>query len=180
MVKSAIVNVVATATLNQKVDLYELEKFKEILHDPEIYGGRVAYFKSSDMKGKVSIFTSGKIISIGTKSENDAIRELECAKIFLTDKGIIKPVLLKTVIQNIVVVTDLEEGVNLEKMATNCKIIYEPEQFPGGIMRVKKPHQATILVFASGKIVITGVKSSDQIEPVIGSLVRLLRKCNRD
>jgi TATA-box binding protein (TBP) (component of TFIID and TFIIIB) len=46
MVKTVIVNVVSTAHLQQKLDLHELEQFKEILHDTEIYGGRVAYFRS--------------------------------------------------------------------------------------------------------------------------------------
>jgi len=86
MVKTAIVNIVATATLNQKLDLNELVKFGEILHDTDIYGGRVAYFKSSNMMGKVSIFNSGKMISVGTKSEKKAVQELEYVKEFLVKK----------------------------------------------------------------------------------------------
>jgi TATA-box binding protein (TBP) (component of TFIID and TFIIIB) len=175
-VKSVIVNVVATATLNQRIDLYELEKFREVLHDPDIYGGRVAYFKSSGMKGKVSIFTSGKMISIGTKSESEAFHELEYTKKFLMDKGFIKPMTLKKVVQNIVVVTNFGENINLEKLATNCKMIYEPEQFPGGILRMEKPHKVTFLIFASGKAVITGLKSGDHIGQVTQNMVRLLRR----
>ena len=76
MAKVAIVNVVATANLNQEVDLFELAKCKGILHDSEIYGGRVAYFKSPKMEGKVSIFRSAKLISVGTKSEEGAFSEL--------------------------------------------------------------------------------------------------------
>jgi len=68
MAEATIVNVVATAALNQRLDLDELGKFREILHDPSIYGGRAAYFKSPNMKGKVSIFASGKMISVGTKN----------------------------------------------------------------------------------------------------------------
>jgi len=52
MVKTVIVNVVSTANLQQKLDLHELEQFKEILHDTRIYGGRVAYLKSAAMEGK--------------------------------------------------------------------------------------------------------------------------------
>lgn len=180
MIKSLIVNVVATSALNQEIDLYELGKFREVLHDPKIYGGRVAYFKSSNMKGKVSIFTSGKMISIGTKSEKEAVQELEYAKNFLIDKGFINPTPLKINIQNIVVLSIFGENINLEELAANCKMIYEPEQFPGGILRLKKPHRVTLLIFASGKVVITGLKSSDQIEPVVRKIVRLLRKCNRE
>jgi TATA-box binding protein (TBP) (component of TFIID and TFIIIB) len=72
MTRTTIVNVVATADLNQEVDLFELANLKEIVYDSEIYGGRVAYFKLSDMEGKVSIFSSGKMISVGTKSDKTA------------------------------------------------------------------------------------------------------------
>jgi TATA-box binding protein (TBP) (component of TFIID and TFIIIB) len=44
-----IVNVVATVNLNQQIDLFELARCKEILYDSEIYGGRVAYFRSQEM-----------------------------------------------------------------------------------------------------------------------------------
>ena len=81
--KSEIVNVVATAALNQKVDLEEIKKFNDVFHDSNVYGGRVAYFKTSNMQGKVSIFTSGKMISVGTKHEETAFQELEAAKDFL-------------------------------------------------------------------------------------------------
>lgn len=80
MVKITIVNIVATANQNQTVDLYDLERFREIRHDPETYGGRAAYFKNPFMKGRVSIFTSGKMISVGTKNEKEAVRELDLAK----------------------------------------------------------------------------------------------------
>jgi TATA-box binding protein (TBP) (component of TFIID and TFIIIB) len=45
MVKVSIVNVVATAALGQEVDLDDLGKHKEILHDSEVYGGR-GYLKT--------------------------------------------------------------------------------------------------------------------------------------
>jgi len=94
VVETDIVNVVATAALNQRLDLNELRKFREILHDSEIYGGRVAYFKSSNMNGKVSIFASGKMISVGTKSEEEAAHKLVYVKDFLVKKGLIKPTIL--------------------------------------------------------------------------------------
>jgi TATA-box binding protein (TBP) (component of TFIID and TFIIIB) len=117
MVKVSIVNGVATAALGQEVDLDDLGKHGEILHDSEIYGGRVAYFTSPNVAGKVSIFASGKMISVGTKSEIAAFRALECAKVFLVEKGYVKPIVLEKLVQNIVAVADFEENVNLEKLA---------------------------------------------------------------
>jgi TATA-box binding protein (TBP) (component of TFIID and TFIIIB) len=42
------------------------------------------------------------------------------------------------------------------------------------MLRLKEPFKTSILVFASGKTVITGLTSSEQIEPVIQQLGRLL------
>ena len=77
MDKRQIVNVVATAAVNQKVDLKELGNGKEVSYNSDSYGGRVAYLKTNIMQGKVSIFSSGKLISVGTKSEEAAAQELE-------------------------------------------------------------------------------------------------------
>lgn len=167
---------VATANLNQQVDLHELAKHKEITYDQEIYGGRVAYFKLSNMEGKVSIFSSGKMISVGTKNEREAFAELELARRYLADKGIIvNSTSLVPEVRNIVATVDFEETINLEELGTYQKMIYEPEQFPGGILRLDEPTKATILLFASGKAVIAGLKSSSQIDPVIQKLTTILK-----
>jgi len=174
MIETTIVNVVATAALHQKIDLYDLKKFREIIHDPEIYGGRVAYFKSSKMKGKVSIFNSGKMISVGTKSEKGATHELQMAKKFLIDKGFVKPTGLECKICNIVATIDFGRRMNLEKLAEKYKIIYEPDQFPGGILRIEEPCKATILIFASGKTVVAGLTSQVQIKRVIQKISNMI------
>ena len=178
MVKIVIVNVVSTANLQQKLDLYDLEQFKEILHDTEIYGGRVAYFKIPAMEGKVSIFPSGKMISVGTKSEAKAAEELSLAKDFLVSKKLINPVQLEPQVQNIVAMAQYDGGINLEELAKACKMIYEPEQFPGGILRISNPYKATILIFASGKTVIAGLTNSQHIKPVTEQLAHIIRECS--
>ena len=175
MFKTTIVNVVATATLNQRIDLEELGEFSEIFHDSDTYGGRVAYLKTSKMNGKISIFASGKMISMGTKDEEQAFHELEYAQKFLVEKGFVKPTVLQPKIQNIVATVDFGESVNLEKLSKNQKMIYEPEQFPGGILKIKDPYKATVLIFASGKAVITGLKSSHEIEPTIQKLENVMK-----
>jgi transcription initiation factor TFIID TATA-box-binding protein len=172
--KTEIVNVVATASINHQIDLDELGKSKEIFHDSEVYGGRVAYFKTAGMQGKVSIFLSGKMISVGTKSEAQAFKELEVAQQFLFKKGFAKRVKLQPETRNLVVTADFEKSVSLERLSETSKVIYEPEQFPGAMLRFSEPYKTTLLIFASGKVVITGLKSSAQIEPTIEKLTKLL------
>jgi len=175
MVEAGVVNVVATADLSQKVDLDELGKLKGILHDSEVYGGRVAYFRSPRIKGTVSIFASGKMISVGTGSEEEATRELEYAKEFLVEKGFVKHAILKPEIRNIVVVANFGESIDLEELAREHKVIYEPEQFPGGIMKIREPYKATVLLFASGKAVVTGLKSSSQINLTLQKITNSIK-----
>jgi transcription initiation factor TFIID TATA-box-binding protein len=174
LVKIAIVNVVATATVNQPMDFEKLRRYAEILHDSDVYGGRVAYFKTKQMQGRVSIFSSGKMISVGTKSEAQSIKELQLAKQFLVEKRLIKEVDLKPITQNIVATADFEQQINLEDLAQRTRAIYEPEQFPGAILRLQKPFKTSILVFASGKVVITGLKDSKQIDTILKSIKELI------
>ena len=176
MVKTIIVNVVATASVNQEMDFEELGKYKEIFHDPDVYGGRVAYFKTQKMEGKVSIFSSGKMISVGTRSEKRAFQELTSAMKFLVEKDLAKPVKLDLKTRNMVITADFEKSLNLEKLAEDTRAIYEPEQFPGAILRFDKPFKASILVFASGKTVITGLTNTSQIEPTIHRLERFIEE----
>ena len=173
LVRADVVNVVVTAVLGQGVDLDELGKLKEVLHDSVVYGGRVAYFRSPNIKGMISIFSSGKMISVGTESEEEAFREIEYVKGFLVEKGFVKSTILEPKVQNMVVIANFEENVELEELAREQKIIYEPEQFPGGILRIKEPYKATILLFASGKAVVTGLKSSSQINPTLQKIMNL-------
>ena len=174
--KSEIVNVVAAAALNQRVDFEELSHFKEISYDSNVYGGHVAYFKTTTMQGKVSIFTSGKMISVGTKSEQAASKELEAAKDFFVKKGLISDVVLEPKVRNLVVCVDFGKQVNLEDFALREHVIYEPEQFPAGILRMLEPCKASVLIFSSGKLVVTGLTSTNHIEPIIEKVKRLLKE----
>lgn len=180
MAKWKIVNVVATASLNQKVNLIELGKLDEISYDPNVYGGRVAYFRSPNIKGTVSIFSSGRMISVGTKSRKEAIEALEHVKMFLIKKKFVSPIILKPKIRNVVVIVNFEEKIDLEELVEKCKMIYEPEQFPGGIIKISEPYKATILLFASGKAVVTGLKALNQIDSIIREIKCIMRRLSKN
>ncbi len=79
-------------------------------------------------------------------------------------------------IQNIVATTSLGKDVPLTKLAkTLSNTEYNPEQFPGLVLRVKKPKSA-VLVFSSGNLVCTGTKSIAQVKEVIQEVIRQLKK----
>jgi transcription initiation factor TFIID TATA-box-binding protein len=81
-------------------------------------------------------------------------------------------------IQNIVATTSLGKEVPLTKLAKTVQNTeYNPEQFPGLVLRVKQPKSA-VLVFSSGNLVCTGTKSIAQVKEVIESVIKTLRKIN--
>jgi len=79
-------------------------------------------------------------------------------------------------IQNIVATTSLGKDVPLTKLAkTLSNTEYNPEQFPGLVLRVKEPKSA-VLVFSSGNLVCTGTKSIAQVKEVIKEVIKQVRK----
>lgn len=157
-----IENVVASATLNQKVDLNAIVKsFPGVEYRPEQFPGLV--FRLKKPKTATLIFNSGKMVCTGAKSEKEAkravlkvIRELKRNGIVIVSKPELK-------IQNIVASGNLYGKIDLEKCAyTLEKTMYEPEQFPGLIYRMAEP-KVVILLFASGKLVCTGAKQEGDV-----------------
>ena len=104
------------------------------------------------------------MISVGTRSEGKAFMELTTAAKFLVEKGFIKERVVCPEIQNIVATFDFGKSLDLEKIAETTRGIYEPEQFPGFILQINDPSKATILLFSTGKAVVAGLKSSEQLE----------------
>ena len=169
-----IVNVVATADLKQKVNLMEISKLPHTIHDPEIYGGRVAYLKTPEMHGKVTIFPSGKLISVGTKSPLQAQEDLEKTHETLSEHGLIKPTKITMNLRNLVALLNLQKTIDLETLANEQHVIYEPEQFPGAILKTTTP-KATYLIFASGKIVIPGTRSLEELKEAAKIITNILK-----
>ena len=82
----------------------------------------------------------------------------------------------KLKIQNIVATTSLEEEVSLTKLArTQPNTEYNPDTFPGLVLRVKDPKSA-VLVFSSGNLVCTGTKSVSQVRDVVQQVIKQLKK----
>jgi transcription initiation factor TFIID TATA-box-binding protein len=79
---------------------------------------------------------------------------------------------------NIVVSTSLEHDIPLEKMAANLSNTeYNPEQFPGLVIRIKEP-KTSALIFGSGKVVCTGARSMQKVEESIQKIIESLEKIN--
>ena len=89
-----------------------------------------------------------------------------------------KPIKGKKTIEvvNIVVSTSLEHDIPLEKMAaTLSNTEYNPEQFPGLVIRIREP-KTSALIFSSGKVVCTGARSMEKVKESIEKIIKSLKK----
>ena len=170
-----IENVVASATLNQRVDLDAVVKgYPGVEYRPEQFPGLV--FRLKRPKTATLIFNSGKMVCTGAKSEKEARRAVTKVVKELKKSGIIiigKPELR---IVNIVASANLGGMIDLEKSAYSLgRTMYEPEQFPGLIYRMDEP-KVVILLFASGKLVCTGAKKEEDVHKAIDKLHKKLEE----
>jgi transcription initiation factor TFIID TATA-box-binding protein len=79
-------------------------------------------------------------------------------------------------VENIVASANLQVELDLFNIAMNVdNVEYEPEQFPGAIMRLKDMG-TTLLLFKNGKVICSGAKSEKQIGKSIRRAVELLCK----
>jgi len=172
-----IQNVVATANLNQKVDLNAVVKgYPSVNYRPEVFPGLV--FRLKVPKTATLIFSTGKMVCTGAKSEKHSrsaitkiVKELKKGGIIILGKPSVK-------VENIVASVSLGGKVDLEKASfTLRKTMYEPEQFPGLIYRMDEP-KVVILVFASGSLVVTGAKKEQEVYDAVRKLHGSLEEQN--
>lgn len=168
-----IQNVVATASLDQKLNLLDIIKaFSNVEYRPKQFPGLV--FRLKRPKTTTLIFSSGKMVCTGAKSEKMAQSAIKKVVQELNNNGIIilgKP---KLVIQNIVASANLHGKIDLETAADIMEnVMYEPEQFPGLVYRMGEP-KVVMLMFSSGKLVCTGAKHEDMVREAVEKAHKIL------
>ncbi|MCK4668944.1 TATA-box-binding protein [Candidatus Bathyarchaeota archaeon] len=170
-----IENVVASATLNQKIDLGAVVKgFPGVEYRPEQFPGLV--FRLKRPKTATLIFNSGKMVCTGAKSEKESRRAVRKVVKELKKGGIIIISKPEMKIQNIVASASLGGTIDLEQAPYSLgKTMYEPEQFPGLIYRMAEP-KVVILLFASGKLVCTGAKREQDVYTAVHKLHKILEE----
>ena len=161
-----IVNVVASTKLAEAFDLLKIEaELEGASYDKKKFPGLVYRVKAP--KAAFLIFTSGKIVCTGSKSIEDVRTVINAMAKTLKSIGFEDINLEPEIhVQNIVASADLKTDLNLNAVALGLgleNIEYEPEQFPGLVYRIKRP-KVVVLIFSSGKLVITGGKSPEECE----------------
>jgi len=160
-----IENVVASTAIGSEIDLSEVAHVLEGAdYDPEQFPGLV--YRTKNPKAAALIFRSGKIVCTGAKSIEDVEKSLQIVFGKMMELGISVIGKPQIIVQNIVASADLKSELNLNAIAIGLgleNIEYEPEQFPGLVYRVEKP-KIVVLIFGSGKLVVTGGKTLSDCE----------------
>lgn len=166
-------NVVATVNLNCKLDLRSIAlRARNAEYNPKRFAAVIMRIR--DPKTTALIFASGKMVVTGAKSEKASrMASQRYAKII--NKLGFNAQFTEFKIQNIVSSCDLKFCIKLEGLAyahsNFCS--YEPELFPGLIYRMVKP-KIVLLIFVSGKIVLTGAKVREDIYEAFDNIYPVL------
>jgi transcription initiation factor TFIID TATA-box-binding protein len=167
-----IENIVASAKVSDFLDLPTLAgKIKDAEYNKKRFPGVV--LRMQDPKIAALVFGSGKVVLTGAKSIDSLSRGLEILGNQLRALDIDIPENLTYKIQNIVTSADLGSPINLNKIAVgfNLEMIeYEPEQFPGLVYRLDEP-KVVVLLFGSGKLIITGGKKPEDAKKAVQKIL---------
>jgi transcription initiation factor TFIID TATA-box-binding protein len=94
----------------------------------------------------------------------------------LVSAGFVENLKLNPRIRNMVASVDIGHGLDLPNLTERISgIIYEPEQFPGAMIR-SKGESVSFLIFASGKAVIAGAKSFSELRIAMKKLGQILQE----
>jgi transcription initiation factor TFIID TATA-box-binding protein len=177
----SIENIVASATVKHEIELNSVVKaFPDAEYHPGRFPGLV--FRLKKPRTSTLIFSSGKMICTGARSEKEAERALRKLVKVLKEGGILilgKP---EIKIVNVVATVNLGGSVDLLELYESERgmrgsIVYEPEQFPGLIYRMEDP-RAVFLIFSSGKLVCTGARKEEDVHQAVIQLHRKLEDKN--
>jgi transcription initiation factor TFIID TATA-box-binding protein len=159
-------NIVATVNLGCQLNLKQIcLHARNAEYNPKRFAAVIMRIR--EPKTTALIFSSGKMVCTGAKSEENA--RLAARKFARIIQKLGFPSQFKEFkIQNIVGSCDVKFPIRLELLAVRhanfCS--YEPELFPGLIYRMLEP-KVVLLIFVSGKIVLTGAKEKQHIQEVL-------------
>ncbi|WP_440950096.1 TATA-box-binding protein [Methanosphaerula subterraneus] len=160
-----IENIVASGVIADSIDLVEVsKKIASCELNTKRFPGAV--FRIEKPKIASLIFSSGKVVLTGIRN-NQALHDgLEIIMASLKEAGVNTYDVPRVAVTNIVCSYDIGKYINLNKVVITLNlenIEYEPEQFPGLVYRIKEP-KIVALLFSSGKIILTGGKTVEDIK----------------
>jgi len=167
-------NIVSTVSLGCPLDLKRIALHaRNAEYNPKRFAAVIMRIR--DPRTTALIFSSGKMVCTGAKSEEDS--RLAARKYARIIQKLGFPAKFKEFkIQNMVGSCDVKFPIRLEGlMLTHSQFSsYEPELFPGLIYRMVKP-RIVLLIFVSGKVVLTGAKVRQDIHEAFDNIHPILK-----
>ncbi|EDV37054.1 uncharacterized protein Dana_GF11627 [Drosophila ananassae] len=168
-------NIVSTVNLCCKLDLKKIALHaRNAEYNPKRFAAVIMRIR--EPRTTALIFSSGKMVCTGAKSEDDSrLAARKYARII--QKLGFPAKFLDFKIQNMVGSCDVKFPIRLEGLVlTHCNFSsYEPELFPGLIYRMVRP-RIVLLIFVSGKVVLTGAKVRQEIYDAFDKIFPILKK----
>ncbi|KAL9225240.1 hypothetical protein vseg_001189 [Gypsophila vaccaria] len=170
-----IQNIVSTVNLDCKLELKAIALHaRNAEYNPKRFAAVIMRIR--EPKTTALIFTSGKLVCTGAKTESDS--RLAARKYARIVQKLGYPAKFKDFkIQNIVASCDVQFPIRLELFDcfSGGFSHYDPELFPGLIYRMVKPN-IVFLIFVSGKVVITGAKVRQDIYTAFENIYPLVNQ----
>lgn len=170
MNKLNIASIVATGEIDREFDLEaiadDIDSYSCDYSEGEYPGIYLKYYEDGPT---ITIYRSGSYSIRGASSEEEIYKNKKLLKNSILDLGI-KDDMYDFQITNIVFTSDLEKNIDLNQISIKLgleNIEYEPEQFPGLVYRLD---QGVILIFSSGKLVLTGFTEVESAEQALNTL----------
>ncbi|VDP75004.1 unnamed protein product [Echinostoma caproni] len=172
--KPQLQNIVCTVYLGCKLDLKQIAlNARNAEYNPKRFAAVIMRIR--EPRTTALIFSSGKMVCTGAKSEEQArLAARKYARII--QKLGFEAHFKEFKIQNMVGSCDVRFHIRLEGLVLSQShfATYEPELFPGLIYRMTKP-KIVLLIFVSGKIVLTGAKVRDEIYEAFRNIYPILK-----
>uniref|UniRef100_UPI0037E8766A TATA box-binding protein-like 2 n=1 Tax=Semicossyphus pulcher TaxID=241346 RepID=UPI0037E8766A len=167
-------NIVSTVNLGCPLDLKFIAlQARNAEYNPKRFAAVIMRIR--EPRTTALIFSSGKMVCTGAKSEEQS--RLAARKYARVVQKLGFPArFLDFKIQNMVASCDVCFPIRLEGLVLTHQQFssYEPELFPGLIYRMVKP-RIVLLIFVSGKVVLTGAKERAEIYEAFENIYPILR-----
>ncbi|KAK2952130.1 putative TATA-box-binding protein [Blattamonas nauphoetae] len=173
-----IQNVIATCFLGTQINLRSVaHNVRNAEYNPRRFPSVVVRLRQP--KATLQVFENGKVVCCGAKSEDIAKQSCRRLTKILFKTGV-NVTFQKFQIHNMVGNADVKFPIRLEALAAKHVNFstYEPEMFPGLVYRLANS-KITIIMFVSGKIIITGAKSRQDIYTTFEDIYPVLREFSK-
>jgi transcription initiation factor TFIID TATA-box-binding protein len=128
------------------------------------------------------LFKNGKLIISGASSEEQIQQGIRKASKLIHEiqKNVKVVSKVEYEVVNLVATANLNRSLDLFQTALKLdNVEYEPEQFPGAILRITDP-KITLLLFKNGKVICAGAKREDLLRKGLKKAAEMVGAVNKN